>query len=622
MSDDAPHEAPHDAPHEASDDGSDEASDGSDDESDDAFQKASQEAFQKAFQEEVSKVASEADVLANLARLKQAHNDMDHRDVVQATHNAAKWYVCAQRGDRGEPLFKEALAMARRLQDHPSIALSLDYLVALYKTLGRHGEAVQLCVEALWVTERVHGVDSDHPDTARCHANLGVLYLRLEMYGASKASFATALGMRRRLPDDPGMAAYLDTHAGLFYAIGQYDKAELMYAEALALRRAVPGTDVDIAASLTNMARVRKAQGRYRGAEAMYKEALAMLQCILPDDHAMIAQNLDHMGALYDAQGRYAEAEPQYYEALEMRRRLYGEGYMFHPDVLASLNFLALLCQKQLRYEDAERMYIEMLGIYKRTLPSTHADITTCMNNLALMRCMQGHTDEAEPVFRATMKRWEAGGKGAGDGEHMGMAKTLANWASLCFAQRRLVEAGRMYTRALSIMKQHLAADDPDLVGIHQNLAMVHAGQKEEKTSATAAAKVTVAVTQGQIREQAVLFAKLAKEAEPDAPPECTLCARKGVSTHCDGTVLTNGQPNLKWMGWAEKQFRGKEALKRAKASWVKKHAAVAAAAAAAAAAAKAAKKKMKMNTRNGTAEGGANDATIADTDMDEKKEE
>ena len=58
--------------------------------------------------------------------------------------------------------------------DHPSTALSLNNLAALYDNQGKYDEAESLYQRALAIREKVLG--SDHPDTAETRNNLAVLH--------------------------------------------------------------------------------------------------------------------------------------------------------------------------------------------------------------------------------------------------------------------------------------------------------------------------------------------------------------------------------------------------------------------------------------------------------------
>jgi tetratricopeptide (TPR) repeat protein len=88
------------------------------------------------------------------------------------------------------------------------------------------------------------------------------------------------------------------------------------------------------------------------------------------------------IGYYLDKQGRYEEAEPLYKQALGIRERVLGPD---HPDTAGSLNNLALLYNNQGRYEEAEPLYKRALEILIKTLGKEHPNTQTCLKNLAML---------------------------------------------------------------------------------------------------------------------------------------------------------------------------------------------------------------------------------------------
>ncbi len=154
------------------------------------------------------------------------------------------------------------------------------------------------------------------------------------------------------------------------------------YQKAVALQTEL-GLEVDLAASLNNLAFLYRSQGRYSEAESLYQQALQMKKRLLGESHPSVATSINNLAFLYRSQGRYSEAEPLYQQALEMRKRLLGES---HPDVAASLNNLALLYDSQGRYSEAKPLLQQALEICERVLGTNHPTTVTVRENLAAMR--------------------------------------------------------------------------------------------------------------------------------------------------------------------------------------------------------------------------------------------
>ena len=63
------------------------------------------------------------------------------------------------------------------------------------------------------------------------------------------------------------------------------------------------------AISLNNLATVYFAQGQYGKAESLYERTLAILEKVLGPEHPKLAEGLNNLALLYNKQGRYAEAD-------------------------------------------------------------------------------------------------------------------------------------------------------------------------------------------------------------------------------------------------------------------------------------------------------------------------
>ncbi len=98
-----------------------------------------------------------------------------------------------------------------------------------------------------------------------------------------------------------------------------------------------------------------------------------------PDD----ATTLNNMAEQYRQQGKYDTAESLYKQSLGIYEKTLGPD---HPDVAATLNNLALLYEAQGKYEEAEPLYKQSLGILRKTFPNGHPNIDVCESNYASMK--------------------------------------------------------------------------------------------------------------------------------------------------------------------------------------------------------------------------------------------
>ena len=111
-------------------------------------------------------------------------------------------------------------------------------------------------------------------------------------------------------PEDPRLAATLNTLAVLYHAQRKYAQAEPLYQRVLKLLEQTVGPDhPTLATTLNNLAVVYEAQDKYDEAAPLYQRALALIERTLGPDHPNLAVALDNYADLLRKMQREAEAE-------------------------------------------------------------------------------------------------------------------------------------------------------------------------------------------------------------------------------------------------------------------------------------------------------------------------
>ncbi|NCQ33234.1 MAG: tetratricopeptide repeat protein, partial [Armatimonadetes bacterium] len=114
------------------------------------------------------------------------------------------------------------------------------------------------------------------------------------------------------------------------------------------------------ASSLNNLAELYRALGQYEKAEPLYVQAMEILRKVLGEEHPHYAVSLNNLARLYDSLGQYEKAEPLYVQAMEIRRKVLGEE---HPHYATSLNNLAELYAARGRNAEALSLCQQASGI-------------------------------------------------------------------------------------------------------------------------------------------------------------------------------------------------------------------------------------------------------------------
>ena len=209
---------------------------------------------------------------------------------------------------------------------------------------------------------------------------------------------------------------------------------------------------------------------KYAEAEQLSRHAVEIRHKLLGPDHEDTAASLNDLAVLCDRQGRYAEAEPLYERALAIREKTLGPD---HPDTATSLNNLATLYDSQGRYAEAEPLYERALAIREKAFGPDHPHTASSLNNLAFLHSSQSHYAKAEPLYERALAIKE---RTLGP-NHPDTATSLNNLAGLYSGQERDTEADPLYKRALAILQMALGPEHPRTAASLNNLAWHYRNQ-------------------------------------------------------------------------------------------------------------------------------------------------
>ena len=202
-------------------------------------------------------------------------------------------------------------------------------------------------------------------------------------------------GQRPPPPPPPKTTTWAsDTEAGAkAFKEGHLEDAERSLE--MARERAASGTgnELEVAASLVNLAVVRRAQGDIAGALELQNEALAIREQALGPDHPEVAASLNSIAGLYSAEDNYTAAEPLLTRALSIREKALGADNRYTAE---SLNNLALLHAAQGRYPEAEPLYQRAAAIFEQQ--KRNGDLATVLENYAALLEDTGRADEAKQM--------------------------------------------------------------------------------------------------------------------------------------------------------------------------------------------------------------------------------
>ena len=141
--------------------------------------------------------------------------------------------------------------------------------------------------------------------------------------------------------------------------------AKRLYEKVLAGYQEVPGEELSVAATYSNLGFVDRSQGKNEEARANYQKALDIRLKKLGQDHIDVAATYNDLGDVEEADDEHEKAKTYYQKALEIQVKVFGQNHVAVADAEDSLG---LLVQSQGNYEEAEAHFQKALVIYVNEL--------------------------------------------------------------------------------------------------------------------------------------------------------------------------------------------------------------------------------------------------------------
>lgn len=281
----------------------------------------------------------------------------------------------------------------------PSVAalIAVDQADALIQ-LARFDEAAALldpAIATLRAADRGNGADFAY--ALKIKSNW---HSQRTEYDAADALLIEALAVLIDEPETTQRRAKLLAERGdLQIKRGRYADAEALLTSALEVFRAQDGPRSHHAAAIVqNLAAIRVEQGRWADAHRLILEAIDVFRERYDPDHPAIAQSLNTLGVVLQRMGRGAEAERAFRDCLAIQRRRLAPN---HPEIADLLNNLGFILKDRGAYEEAESLYDEALRIQQKAAPTPEQAFT--LVNLATVRKLRGDFAGALPHARRAL---------------------------------------------------------------------------------------------------------------------------------------------------------------------------------------------------------------------------
>lgn len=229
--------------------------------------------------------------------------------------------------------------------------------------------------------------------------------------------------------------------------------------------------------ALSEAARVERIQaftlGLFQGEDKDAGPADTMRVVALVDRGAANARSLDAdpaaqadlyltLGGIYQKLGRFDRADSLMQLALDRRRKLFGP---MHRDVAEALVSLGLLRVDQAKFDDAERLIRQGLGVATRTLPPNDPGVIKATAALGRVLQERGAYAQAIPLLDEVVRMNEAAHATATD-----IGASLSALADAHYYAGHYPVSDSLNTRVLAIYRQLYGDRHPSVAQILMNL--------------------------------------------------------------------------------------------------------------------------------------------------------
>ncbi len=353
-------------------------------------------------------------------------------------------------------------------QDQAVLAAALHLQAVLLTVLGKTPEEYD---EAERLYARAKEIQGEEGVLGPQHPCLGATVNNQAVLNQLRARFPGVLALHTQAHDlwrgargerDVQVAASLGNLAMYHLALGHYAEARKWNAEAAAIRREFFTAEDEepvgpvMGVSLAATSVIERTFARYDEAEKPAQKALAIFEESYGPDHPTVAASVNALASLYADLARYlAIAKPYYLRAEGIATRTLGPE---HPYVAVTLNHRAELALAQGQYASARDTATKALEIATRSLGGEHPVVASILNTLGRVELEQGNPSEARPLLtRARRALEKTMGKAS-----PGLARTLGNLAALDNGPLTYTKGVRQYEDAVEMTEGFYDEDSQD----------------------------------------------------------------------------------------------------------------------------------------------------------------
>lgn len=334
-------------------------------------------------------------------------------------------------------------------------AEALTSLATLSREQARYDAVVDYAQRALVLRSALFGKNS--VEAAASLASLGYGWLKQGEYARAEPLLLRAVAIHERHPESEQLPPHVQL-ARLYVIQGRYEEAEPLYLKSLQLSLERNGPwHAETASRENNLAALYFRMGEDSKAAEHYESALKIQRRNFDEGHPNVLVILNNLGALHVRMEAFDKALPLLEQALAGRRDALGPE---HLEVGVTGYHLANALRGLRRYEQAERLYRDSIGIVEIAAGESDRRVGVLLNGLARLQLETGNLTAAQATAQRALDiniaGWPAG--------HRTPAESRLLLAEIHLAGDRPALAEAQARIALDVLQQDRGAQLPAAV--------------------------------------------------------------------------------------------------------------------------------------------------------------
>jgi serine/threonine protein kinase/tetratricopeptide (TPR) repeat protein len=345
-----------------------------------------------------------------------------------------------------------------------------EMLESVDPSIARGQDATMLRSILDLTAERIGNELGNEPEVeADLRSLLGRVYLEIGDFNRAEEMYAAALAINQKVhgPDSAETAASLHNLGLAFVRHGKWSRAAAYLEQGLAIRRRHLGSaSAEVADSLGSLAEFYTQQGRIDEAEKLSREGLAIRTAHFGSNSLKAAESLRNLGIILGGRGLWHEAEATERTVLEIRRKHYKPD---DPRIALSLTDVAWATGGAGKLIEAEALEREALEMRRRILAPNHPDIAKSLYLVGDRLRQRYKFAEAYPYLNEAlaMQREKL------PEENPNVLDTLHSLAATLNEDGRFAESEKLHREALALWRKRGESEYPQALSALGGLARV-----------------------------------------------------------------------------------------------------------------------------------------------------